>query len=429
MSSHCYLEAQNVQADTILIATTSSQTTAEISSNTPRKRKQKQVIKSQRQKIKRLKSALGTVAKGKKARQEKALEEALQKLPESLANFVRMQMKLHSKKKHGRRYSPELKSLAISLFHASGKAYRLLSKLFILPSKSSLHRYISKMPNNTGISQGSLKIIEKKVMQMNPREKACTLCMDEISLKTNLFYNVASDKIIGLEDFGGGYRTNKVATSAFVLLIRSISGNWKQPLGYYLVNGGCPSDNMEDIVKEAIDKLECIGLNVVVVMSDQGSNFYSLAKRLKVTPEEPWFIHNGRRIFLMFDPPHLIKSIRNNLMKYSFRFGEHVASWKDVKAVYVRDSALPIRSAPKLTEKHIHPNNFNKMKVKLATQVLSHTVAATICMYVSVGALPSSAMGTAEFIQRFDSVFDCVNSSTLNSSKVLKCALSDQTKH
>jgi hypothetical protein len=28
---------------------------------------------------------------------------------------------------------------------------------------------------------------------------------------------------------------------------------------------------MEDIVKEAIDKLECIGLNVVVVMSDQGS--------------------------------------------------------------------------------------------------------------------------------------------------------------
>ena len=69
------------------------------------------------------------------------------------------------------------------------------------------------------------------------------------------------------------------------------------------------------------------------------------------------------------------------------------------------------------------------MKVKLATQVLSHTVAATICMYVSVGALPPSAMGTAEFIEKFDSIFDCVNSSTLHSTKVLKCALSDQTKH
>ena len=372
---------------------------------------------------------MGKAPKGKEARKEKALEEALQKLPANLANFVRMKIKLHGKKKQGRRYSPELKSLAISIFHASGKAYRLLSKLFILPSNSSLHRYISRMPDKTGISQGSLKIMEKKVMQMNPREKECTLCMDEISLKTNLFYSVPSDKIIGLEDFGS-YRTNKVATSAFVLLIRSISGNWKQPLAYYLVNRGCPRDAMEDIVKEAIDKLECIGLNVVVVMSDQGSNFYSLANHLKVTPEEPWFIHNGRKIFLMFDAPHLIKSVRNNLMKYTFRFGEdHVASWKDVEAVYARDSALPIRSTPKLTEKHIRPNNFNRMKVKLATQVLSHTVAAAICTYVSVGALPSCAMGTAEFIEKFDSIFDCVNSSTLHSTKVLKCALSDQTKH
>ena len=322
-----------------------------------------------------------------------------------------------------------MKSLAISIFHASVKAYRLLSKLFILPSKSSLHRYISRMPDKTGISQGSLKIIEKKVMQKNPREKECTLRMDEISLKTNLFYSVPSDKIIGLEDFGS-YRTNKVATSAFVLLMRSISENWKQPLAYCLVNGGWSRDAMEDIVKEAIDKLECIGLNVVVIISDQRSNFYSLANHFKVTAEEPWFIHNARKIFLMFDPPYLIKSVRNNLIKYTFRFGEdHVASWKDVEAVYARDSALPIRSASKLTEKHLRPNNFNKMKVNLATQVLSHTFAAAICTYFSVGALPSCAMGTAGFIEKFDSIFDCVNSSTLHSTNVLKCALSHQTKH
>ena len=60
------------------------------------------------------------------------------------------------------------------------------------------------------------------------------------------------------------------------------------------------------------------------------------------------------------------------------------------------------------------------MNVKLATQVLSHTVAATMCKYVCVGALPSSAMGTAEFIEKFDSIFDCVNSSSLQSTKVLK---------
>ena len=144
MFCHDFLEAQNVETNTILtstssMASTSSQTTDEISSNTPRKMKQKRVIKAQKQKIKRLKAAMGKAPKGKEARKEKALEEALQKLPANLANFVRMQIKLHGKKKQGRRYSPELKSLAISIFHTSGKAYRLLSKLFILPSKSSLH--------------------------------------------------------------------------------------------------------------------------------------------------------------------------------------------------------------------------------------------------------------------------------------------------
>ena len=141
-------------------------------------------------------SALVNLRQGKKAEHEKALEIALQKLPDNLATFIRMQLKLHKKKKHGRRYSPQLKSLAISIYHASGKAYRLLSKLFILPSKASLHGYISKMPNNTGISQAALKPIEKKVMEMGPQDRLCTLCMDEISLKTNLTYNLPEDKII-----------------------------------------------------------------------------------------------------------------------------------------------------------------------------------------------------------------------------------------
>ena len=159
---------------------------------------------------------------------------------------------------------------------------------------------------------------------MSPNDRLCTLCMDEVSLKTNLFYSVPADKIIGLEDYGGGYRTNKVATSALVVLILSICGKWKQPVGYYLANGACPSKIMEDLMKEAIEKLESIGLDVVVVMSVQGSNFHSLAKHLN----QPWFIHNNKMYFLMFDPPHLIKCVRNNLMKYSFQFGQHVATWR-----------------------------------------------------------------------------------------------------
>lgn len=49
------------------------------------------------------------------------------------------------------------------------------------------------------------------------------------------------------------------------------------------------------------------------------------------------------------------------------------------------------------------------MKVKYATQILSYTVAAALCTYVSLNVLQTSAMGTAEFIFKFDNLFDCVN--------------------
>ena len=106
--------------------------------------------------------------------------------------------------------------------------------------------------------------------------------------------------------------------------------------------------------------------------------------------------------------------MRNNLINYSFKFGQHIAKWKDIEDIYKNDTATPIRAAPKLTEKHVRPTNLNKMKIMYATQILSHTIAASRCMYISLGCLPSPAMGTEEFISKFDSMFDCVNSSTVH---------------
>ena len=200
--------------------------------------------------------------------------------------------------------------------------------------------------------------------------------------------------------------------------------------GYFLVHESCKSIDVKRILFDAIDKLDSIGLKVVCVISDLGSNFQQLTRELGVTPTQPWFLTEfGKKIFL-YDLPHLIKAVCNNLMKYDFHFGVKMASWQD-KNLYDRDSLMSICCCPKLTEKHINPNGFTKMKVKLATQVLSHTVAAAISMYVSLGALPASAAGTAEFITAFDQIFDCLNSSSVKSAqgKLYRKALSDSSVH
>ena len=64
-----------------------------------------------------------------------------------------------------------------------------------------------------------------------------------------------------------------------------------------------------------------------------------------------------------------------------------------------------------------------------ATQVLSHTVAASPCTYISLGVLPPSAMGTAELLLKFDSLFDSVNSSKLHAPKKLKTPITETSSH
>ena len=52
------------------------------------------------------------------------------------------------------------------------------------------------------------------------------------------------------------------------------------------------------------------------------------------------------------------------------------------------------------------------MKVRLATQVLSHTVSSAMCTGLSTGKLPSRAAANAEFIKKFNKIFDFLNSSS-----------------
>jgi len=70
---------------------------------------------------------------------------------------------------------------------------------------------------------------------------------------------------------------------------------------------------------------------------------------------------------------------------------------------------LPVRMAPKLTDKHLELPPFSSMRVNLAAQVLSHSIAAgmqTLCC----GKMPEEATHTAHFLDTLDKLFNAVNS-------------------
>jgi len=136
------------------------------------------------------------------------------------------------------------------------------------------------------------------------------LCADEMSIKSNLFYNISKDEIIGFNETNNR-KTYDPAKFVFVSMIQGMNFNWMQRIAYFFISNSCTSFDLQDIILTSIFKLENIKINVKAFVSDMGSNFIGLSNKLQVSPERPYFEINNKKIVYIFDPPHLLKATRN----------------------------------------------------------------------------------------------------------------------
>lgn len=416
--------------------------------DTPRKKRLKANLRNERVRTCRLKKRM--IARemvfnknaGKIKTPDEIINAASNYLEKMPLAFFSSQIKMSQRKKKGERWTENDKLIALSIYYQSPKAYRFLCKLFRLPTTRSIRRWVEGINITPGFHVQTIELLSKRFEKLASHEKECVIVFDEMSLKENLVYSHTNDKLIGLEDYGqcgaeDGF-SKRVANSALVVLARGLTSKWKQPLGFFLSCDSTPVDKLKVIILDAVKCVQKAGGNVRVILCDQGSTNRSLYIKLGVTISHPYFeIENEedksapkQRIYCMFDPPHLIKSTRNNLQKYMIKVNNKLIKWSHIKSFYDKDSSLPIRMCPKLTNKHLVLTNFSKMRVNLATQVLSHGVAAGIMTHVSLGSLPKEAVHTAEFIERMDQLFDCFNSGTLvNILKPHRAAISPTSIH
>ena len=107
------------------------------------------------------------------------------------------------------------------------------------------------------------------------------------------------------------------------------------------------------IVSAAVCKLNNIGLNIVSVICDQGARNQQMIKMFGVTAKKPWVNVGDSLVHFMYDPPHLLKYVRNNLMKHRFEVNGQIVDWKYISDFFERDSKQLVKLAPRLTLKHI----------------------------------------------------------------------------
>jgi len=85
----------------------------------------------------------------------------------------------------------------------------------------------------------------------------------------------------------------------------------------------------------------------------------------------------------LFDVPHLLKCIRNNLMTKDLCFSsdgtKRFAKWDHLIQLYNTDNVIPdCKMLPRLTDNHVIPEKVLKIKVRYVTQVFSHRVSAVM---------------------------------------------------
>lgn len=146
-----------------------------------------------------------------------------------------------------------------------------------------------------------------------------------------------------------------------------------------------------------------------------------------------------------YDPPHLLKGIRNNLItknlshriekrwnvgfsKSKRRQSARVASWDHVEKTYSYSLQASRKLLPKISAEHINPKK-RKMRVAVAAQIFSETYAKRMLEFVNNKILPQKFAHTAEILLFFNDVFDSFNASSQSGNNYLKSAVTKTSVH
>lgn len=345
---------------------------------------------------------------------------------ENAAIFSKM---ILNKKSKGNLWTEKQKEIAQNIHYKSSSCYFFLRDNlgFTLPSKSSLHRWAPLKKLRPGFNPELLANLKNIISSMDDISKEAVILFDEVAIRKDLVYNPYLDEIEGLTDYGSGDRTSGIGKYICVFMVRGLVHNWKYVLSYFVSNEAITGDKLKEIVMKNLEVASCLGLYIRAMTGDQGPNNRRCFRLLGATKTCPFFTWNSKKIYCLFDVPHLIKSVRNTLMKTDISTDDGIVSWSVLQKLHELDNSDITKVCPNITSKHINPTQFDKMRVVYATQIFSRTVSAAITTCIKLGEFQSNmvekAKATAEFIRKMDRLFDCLNSRHMNEKNMFKLPL------
>lgn len=247
-----------------------------------------------------------------------------------------------------------------------------------------------------GILEDVLKIMKLNGDNMQCYEKFTVLMFDEVKVSSTMEYDVLKDEVVGPHN------------QLQVVMARGVACQWKQP-----VYVGFDQKMTKDILFDIIKKLDDIDFKTVCVVSDCGGGNVGLWRALDINYENPVFsLPTGREIVYIPDGPHTLKLIRNWLLDTGFLLNDSVINKKPLEAL-INKTTTELSVCHKLTPGHLSCEGPQRQKVRLATQLLSHTTATALKHYKPIEDI-RLLEDTSNFIELVNNWFDLINVSHPN---------------
>lgn len=236
--------------------------------------------------------------------------------------------------------------------------------------------------------------------KLKHNDRLCSLIFDEMAIEPDLSYCKKEDTIYGFENFGGNEKHSRLCDHVLVFMLRGINRKWKQPIAYYFCQSTTKTPLLLKCITEVIGEIQKTGLKIMSTVCDQSTSNVKAIKLLKQSTnfqgsdenEYVGFKINDQLIIPFFDPPHLLKTIRNNLLTKDVIFTrnniQYTASWIHITDLYkldVKNEICGLRTLPKLTESRVFLEKLKKMRVSIAAQTFSQRVAATMRLMADYG--------------------------------------------
>lgn len=201
-----------------------------------------------------------------------------------------------------------------------------------------------------------------------------------------------------------------------MFLLTGLKSNWKWPIGYWFVDK-IKSPVQTQLIKLALLKCQEHNLNVISITCDGSHSNLSTFHLLGCDLYQPYddikcYFNDGQRIiYFTPDACHNIKLARNALGSFKAFLDENddLIEWRYIEQLSKIQNNVGFKLANKLSSPHIYWRN-NSMKVKLATQTLSSSVADALQFLQSISEEFKNCEATIKFIRIIDEIFDFLNS-------------------